>query len=616
MLTWLRVRDLAIIDSLELELGAGLNIVTGPTGAGKSILVSALELLLGAPGQQDLVRSGAKRAEVEALFEFGSDSPVAERLLALGIEAEYEFTIRRVLSDSGRTRAFVNGQLITRPQLVQLARGLLDISSQHEHHTLSNPASHLAILDTYGSLGPLKKRVRQAYFVLRQASTQLQAFEASLLDRRERETRLRSQVAEVESLAPEPGEDTDLERACVRLRHAERLYALCNQANELLYEGDDSVVEALAAASLQLCHAARLDPEFTPLSEQLDGVRVQVEECARVLARHVASLGESRGATAGQELASAEERLHELGKLKRRYGGSLESVLSQLDQARQELEALEDHTDTLAKLRQSRASAHDDASRNASRLSAKRKAAAIRLSNAITRQLDSLGMGEAKVIVEVSSLRASENGTELDSSKRLPSSELAGSEQHPASSPPGSDAGRSSASSVLSALGPDGADRAEFLIAPNRGECARPLHRIASGGELSRAMLAIKCVLAESALGDTTTNAESLFGTYVFDEVDSGIGGAMAEIIGRKIRSVATHRQVLCITHLPQIAVFADQHFKVEKSVVDDRTLSTVRRLSSAERREEIARMLGGLRVTSMTRAAAREMLTQAKSAA
>lgn len=571
MLSWLRIRDLAIIHQLELELGSGLNVITGETGAGKSILVSALELLLGAPARSELIRTGAKQAEVEALFEVGEDAAVRAKLETLGVAVGDELAIRRVISEGGRSRAFVNGQLTTRPQLAELARGLMDISSQHEHHTLSNPATHLSFLDAFGRLQVQKRRVRDAYFALRQAQTQLQQFEDKLRDRDEREQRLRAQIQEIEGLAPKPGEDAQLERDAARLRHTETLLALSAEASELLYECDGSVVESLARATGLVEQAAVLDVELEPLSAQLEQVRIQVEEYARSLGRHAHSLRADPEA-----LHHTEERLHQLSKCKRRYGGTLEAVIEQLQKSKEELEALHDHAGTSEQLRAAYTGALSEACEAAGQLSNKRRQSATRLGAAISRELDSLGMGEARIVVEVSPISSAQPGAVRE---------------------------------VVvngAGLGPEGADRAEFLIAPNRGEEARPLHRVASGGELSRAMLAIKCVLAD--IGPA--------GMYAFDEVDTGIGGGMAEIIGRKIYSVSRHRQVLCITHLPQIAVFADQHFKVQKAVQGERTLTTVWRLSRKEQHEEIARMLGGLEITSKTRAAAKEMLSQAKNAA
>jgi DNA repair protein RecN (Recombination protein N) len=563
MLGCLRIRDLAIIDELELELGPGLNVLTGETGAGKSILVSALELVLGGKGRAELVRSGAQAAEVEALFDVSGDERVRRQLQALDMQAEDELVVRRVISACGRSRAFVNGKLATLQVLGEITRGLTDISSQHEHHTLSNPSTHLGYLDAFAGVGELRQRMASAYQALRQAEAVLRDFESRLQNREAREGALQSQIKDIEEVLPEPEEDVALEQRCARLRSAETLLRLTGEAAELLYERDDSVVDGLAQAGRRVAEAAELDPLLAPLAGQLEASRNEVEEAARALSRHV------RGVRPDPEaLQRAEERLYQLSKLKRRYGGSLELVLAYLEKSRAELDELSQHAATSEAVQLGRSRALADAQAVARELSAQRRQAAAQLASAISRELESLGMGGARIHVELR--------------------------------PVGGDGDVSVDGAQLSA---DGLERAEFLIAPNRGEDARSLHKVASGGELSRAMLAIKCVLAN--LGPS--------GMYAFDEVDSGVGGGMAEIIGRKIRSVALHRQVLCITHLPQIAVFADHHFKVEKEVRGERTLSTVRHLTAKEQKEEIARMLGGLKITAKTRAAARELLLHAR---
>lgn len=565
----LRIRDLAIIEALELELGPGLNVLTGETGAGKSILVSALELVLGGKGRTDLVRSGAANAEVEALFDISGDARVREHLraLELGDGGEDELVVRRVLSACGRARAFINGKLATQQALAAITRGLTDISSQHEHHTLSDPGTHLGYLDAFAGANPLRERVARAYHALRQAEAALRDFEARLRDRAAREATLEAQIREIEDAAPAPNEDAELEQTCARLRGAEGLARLTGEAAELLYERDDSVVDGLAQAGRRLAEAGELDAGIQALSAQVEGVRIQLEDAARELRRYVANIRPDPEA-----LARTEERLYALAKLKRRYGGSIESVRSALVELRAELDALNEHASTSQGLEAARARALEEAECSARALSVERREAALRLAAAISRELESLGMGGARVHVELTAMAGAPGEITVDGAR----------------------------------LSADGLERAEFLIAPNRGEEARSLHRVASGGELSRAMLAIKCVLAD--LGPA--------GMYVFDEVDTGVGGGMAEIIGRKICSVSKHRQVLCITHLPQIAVFADQHFKVEKSVRGERTLSSVRRLSPREQKEEIARMLGGLKITAKTRAAARELLSQARESA
>jgi DNA repair protein RecN (Recombination protein N) len=564
MLSCLRIRDLAIIDELELELGTGLNVLTGETGSGKSILVSALELVLGGKSRGELVRTGAKAAEVEALFDVREDRGVQQQLQALDIEVEDELVVRRVLSSCGRSRAFINGQLATQQVLARITRGLTDISSQHEHHTLTDPNSHLGFLDAFAGVSPLRQRVARAYHTLKQAQSQLEDFEKHLGEREARLELLKSQVDDIEAAALRPGEEAELEQTCTRLRSMETLLGLTGQAADLLYEQDGSVSSGLASAARRVSEAANLDASLAALASQLEALRSQLDDTARELRRKVASLRPDPDA-----LNKAEERLYLLSKLKRRYGGTAESIRKYLAAARAELDELSEQVTTREALEAEHTGALNGATSLARELSGERRRAATRLGAAISAELDSLGMGGARIHVELSPLGGDAAEIPIDGAR----------------------------------LSADGLERVEFLLAPNRGEEARPLSRIASGGELSRAMLAIKCVLAD--LGPA--------GMYVFDEVDSGVGGGMAEIIGRKIRSVAQHRQVLCVTHLPQIAVFADQHFKVEKVVRGERTLSSVRRLTRKEQQEEIARMLGGLRITAKTRAAARELLLQAR---
>jgi DNA repair protein RecN (Recombination protein N) len=567
MLNCLRIRDLAIIDELELELGPGLNVLTGETGAGKSILVSALELVLGGRGRAELVRSGAKAGEVEALFDISEDPTLRQRLLELEMDAEDELLVRRVISACGRTRAYINGKLATQQVLASVTSGLTDISSQHEHHTLSDPGTHLQYLDAFAGAAALRQRVSRAYHAFRHAEAALADFELRLRDRDARQSVLHSQIDEIENVAPERDEDVELEQECKRMRNVETLLRLSGEAADLLYDRDDAIVVGLARAARGVAEAAELDPGLAVLASQLESLRSQLEDSARELGRRVRSMRPEPEA-----LQRAEERLYALSKLKRRYGGSLEAVLACLEKSRAELDELGNHSTTREALDLGRAQALEEATAAARALSAQRRQAATRLAAAISKELDSLGMGGARIHVELSAVGGEAGEVAIDGAR----------------------------------LSADGLERAEFLIAPNRGEEARSLHRVASGGELSRAMLAIKCVLAD--LGPS--------GMYAFDEIDAGVGGGMAEVIGRKVQSVSQHRQVLCITHLPQIAVFADHHFKVEKVMRSERTLSTVRRLTHKEQQEEIARMLGGLVITAKTRAAARELLHQARRSA
>ena len=564
MLTVLRVSNFAIIEKLEVELGGGLNVVTGETGAGKSILVDALSLVLGGRGRPEVVRTGHDRAEVEGLFDVGDDTQLRARLEAAGFEPEDEVVIRREIQSTGRTRAYVNGRLAAAGQLADLATGLVDISSQHEHHTLVDPSTHLEYLDAFAGLAPLRDEVARAHEQLGAAKTAVAELEGKERGRAEREDLLRFQIREIDEFAPVAGEDATLVEERERLRHAESLAKAASGAEDVLYAQDSAVCETLSQVTASLSSAAAIDSRLTEAVSQLDKARVEIEEAARTLG------GYARNVTVDPErLTAVEERLDTMGRLKRKVGGSIDAIVAHRASAAEELEQIGRYEDALLEKQKAYDATLAVARKNAQTLSKKRHEAAGKLGVAITKELTSVGMGDAQVLVDVEPIAGNEGEISIDGAR----------------------------------LTATGIDRAEFLIAPNRGETARPLRKIASGGELSRAMLAIKRVLA--GLGPA--------GTYVFDEVDAGVGGAVAEVIGRKLREVSRHHQVLCITHLPQIAVFADAHFRVQKSVAGDRTVSTIERLNETERLEEIARMLGGVKITPKTKAAAAEMLKEAR---
>jgi DNA repair protein RecN (Recombination protein N) len=545
-------------------------VLTGETGAGKSILVDALQLVLGGRGRPELVRTGAPQAEVEALFDVGDDPSVIERLRAAGIETDGgELLVRRVVSVQGRTRAYVNGTLATQAQLAELAAGLADISSQHEHHTLVNPETHLGYLDAFGRLEPLRDRMSAAFRELEAADRSLSEALARVQGKGEREDVLRFQIREIEEFDPKPNEAALLAEERERLRHAEKLVNAAAFGEQALYERDGAICEELAQMSNRLSDAADIDPRFLPMVSAIDAARAQLEEAARDLGAY------ARDVTVDPErLSEIDERLHRLKSLARKYAGGASAgaeteMLEHCERLRVELAELGSAEERIADIEEARDRALREAGALARELSKKRHEAASELGKAIVKELSGLGMGGAVVEVQMTRFEGGrlEGGNELSV-----------------------DGAR---------LRENGIDRAEFLIAPNKGEEARPLRKVASGGELSRTMLAIKRVLA--GLGPA--------GLYVFDEVDTGVGGAVAEVIGRKLKEVAEHHQVLCITHLAPIAVYADRHFLVKKDIVDERTKSAILALEPKERLEEVARMLGGLNITKKTRDAAREML-------
>jgi DNA repair protein RecN (Recombination protein N) len=564
MLLCLRVKNLAIIDALEVEFGKGMNVVTGETGAGKSILVNALSLVLGARAEPQVVRTGATEAEVEALFDIADHPLVREHAAQMGLDSEDEIVLRRVVQASGRSRAYVNGRLASAAQLAELARGLCDISSQHEHHTLVDATSHVNFLDAFAELNPLRTQMGEAFRVLAEAHAALRDYSDDVSKRTERADLLRYQIREIEELDPRPNEQAALVEERDRLRHAERLAAVTGSAEDALYSRDEALCAELARVLRGIEEAVSLDPQLKPIAIQLASAHRELEDASRELGAY------ARGVVHDQSrLGDVEERLDALSRVARKYGGTIESAIAHRERAKRELEAIDHGVEHRESLEKQRAAAEQRARAVAEQLSEARRQAAAKLGRAVSQELASLAMGDATITVEVEPAKNRDGELSVNGAR----------------------------------LSNTGIDRVEFLIATNAGETPRPLSKIASGGELSRAMLALKRVLAGVGPG----------GLYVFDEVDSGVGGAVAEVIGRKIRDVSRHHQVICITHLAPIAVYADAHFRVQKSVDKGRTRSLIVPLSAEEAREEIARMLGGIEITKETRAAAREMIRTAR---
>ncbi|MCA9586958.1 MAG: DNA repair protein RecN [Myxococcales bacterium] len=576
MLLHLAVDNLVLIDRLQLELAPGFNVLTGETGAGKSMLVGALGLVLGGRARPDLVRRGAKEAEVAAQFELppsrrAATSRAVELLAEWGIPCErtergVEVLVRRVVHAEGRSRAFVNGRACTAAQLAELARDLVDVASQHESVSLTDPTTHLEYLDAFGELDDARDVVaRHVEELSRLAKTlsELRALEAA---RAAREDVVRVDLAELEELDAREGEDIELDAERMRLRHAERLRRVTRAAAERLYDVEGAICDELGRHAAELGAAAELDEALAEPARLVEAARSELAEVARNLARYAEAIESSPA-----RLEEIDERLFRLQKALRRHGPTVVELTARRQELARELAAIATGTERVAELESQISSGFERAAELARQLSASRRVAAERLGEAIGQELALLGMGSARVLVDVAPTQGVSELPQVDGAR------LSGS----------------------------GIDRVEFLIAPNVGEEPRPLRRIASGGELSRALLALKRVMAD--IGPA--------GLYVFDEVDAGVSGAIAEVIGRSVADVARHRQVLCITHLPQIAALADAHYLVEKTERGSRTSTHVRRLSADERVGEIARMLGGVRVGDAARSAARELIAGAGAA-
>jgi DNA repair protein RecN (Recombination protein N) len=552
MLELLRVRAFAIIEELEVHFAPGFNVLTGETGAGKSILVEALHLVLGGRAQADSVRTGAEEAEVQALFRPRHPAECDARLQTLGLPAAGgELVVRRTVQREGRSRAWVNGALATAAQLQAATRGLLDISGQHEHVGLLDAALHLDLLDAHAQLGAVRAGFSQAFAALAEAEKARAQLDSDESQRAQRADWLKFQLDELEKTAPEPGEDERLIQERRVLAAAEKLRAGAEEAEAVLAE-----VQA-AKAARKLEEMAAIDPALTALAQAVRGASAELDEAARELSRY--------GARAGgdpQRLEEIDERIEVLRRISRKHGGTLASALQRRDQMRGELASLENHDVELAR-REGEVQKLAAAARTlAEKLSRERRAAAGAFGKAVAQELSALGM-QSELSVRFN--------------------------------PAGEGA--------IAGLGPTGLETAELLLSPNPGEELRPLSRIASGGELSRVLLAVKRVLAGSDPVDA----------YLFDEVDAGIGGATADAVGRALAAVARRRQVICITHLPQIAVFAGKHLTVEKEVLKGRTHSRVGAVDGDERVRELARLLSG-KATDVALEHARELLAAAQS--
>ncbi|MBA2542561.1 MAG: DNA repair protein RecN [Deltaproteobacteria bacterium] len=590
MLRHLRVTNFAILSDVEIELGTGMNVLTGETGAGKSLIVEAVNLLRGGRASADIPRAGTDEAVVEAIVEVPEDlrARVAAVLEGAGLpqhasspsvseDAEGEVFIRRVIQRGGRSRTYVNGALTTAARLAELGALLIDLSGQHQHQGLVDPSRHLELLDSFARAGsdrssnrkkpdaaetsawPLAETMTVAWAELRRCDDEMASLGG---DERAREARvdyLKYQLEELEGAAFKSGEDVTIEVDRARLASVDTLQSAARAAEESLYGGDDSARDRVAVATREIEKARRVDPSLDVVAKQLVEIETLIDDVADQLRTYADKLEGDP-----ERLASLDERLALIRRMLRKHAaGAIDEVIVKATELRAELDGLLGRESRIADLTAARTRAEAAAIAAAAALTIARKAAAKRLEKQVGAALAELGMGTARVTVAID----------------------------PRS------------------LGPTGSDRVELMLLSNKGEEARPLAKIASGGELSRIMLALKLALQSAGRADPVA-------TYVFDEVDSGIGGATAQVVGSQIRAISSSeaqasRQVLCVTHLPQIAAFADHHFHVEKAEVGGRVETHVRRLTAAARKDELARMLGGS-VTSKAKAHAAELLADA----
>ncbi|HEY6273780.1 MAG TPA: DNA repair protein RecN [Terriglobales bacterium] len=556
VLVELRVENYAVIDTLAVEFAPGLNLLTGETGAGKSILIDALSLLLGEKAFADAIRHGSEKAVVYGVFEVGEEA-LSTILDENGIDAEGgQIIVKREIAAGGKGRVFVNNQPATVALLRQLAPALASIHAQNENVLAFDAAARLALLDSYA--GNDLDEIARTYTAWAAVRDRIADFERDEQDRLRMADVWSFQAKEIETARLQLGEDLKLETEKRVLANAEKLYTASKAAYELLYEADASVLANLSAARKYLEELARFDPRFQDSLVLLAGAKAAIEDASATARDYAEGIDASP-----DRLAQVEDRLALLDRLKRKYGGSVDEVIAYGENVASKLNELENREDVLRELKKQAEIAAGQYLNVAQSTSKKRYSAAKELEKLVETEVNQLAM-KAQFKIEVSGSDDAENWTAA------------------------------------------GFDNAAYMISPNPGEPLCPVEQIASGGELSRVMLALKATVETGKRGNAAGGAQR---TLVFDEIDSGIGGRAAEAVGKKLKVLARSNQVLCITHLPQIASFADHHYLIEKREAGGRARTTVRRLAAEEQTEEVARMLSGAKLTETSRQHAEQLL-------
>ena len=558
MLLQLNIKDFAIIDNLHITFGKGLNILTGETGAGKSIIVDAVKLILGDRASLEDIRSSKDEAVVEAMFDISSLKDVAGLMETTGLPNEENIIIRRVISRSGKNRTFINNSMANLTLLQEIGSRIIDIYGQHDHQSLTRPEGHIDILDNFGGLMPLRQEYINAYTEYVSIKKELDSLMADNEKLVERQDFLSFQSREIEAAGLKTGEDAELKKEKEILANAEKIFDAAHSGHDILYASGGSVLERIGHVLNRLKDVSRIDERLNPTLQTLETAVCQLEDAASFLRNYSQEMSFEPG-----RLEEADNRLDAINKLKKKYGQTIELILQKKKEIDKELDSIIHHDEKIAELKKTIDGSSAKAVALAKKLSDKRIDAGRILKKKMEQELSDLGM--KKTVFEA---RIKKDAFEAGNFN----------------------------------LGENGMDRLEFFISPNVGEEPKPLAKIASGGELSRIMLAIKKIAATGKIP-----------VLIFDEVDAGIGGGTAEVVGKKLKEVSKNHQVLCITHLPQIAAYADKHYSVAKEVRAGRTCASIKELKNEERISEISRMLGGVKITDRTREHAREMLENAR---
>jgi len=585
VLTLLNISNIALIDELRVEFDRGLNLLTGETGSGKSIIVDSLGALVGGRLTSDLLKSGTDRGFIEGLFLIGRHSEIEALLAEAGIDMAidsaapqdesgeaHEIIIRRELSPSGRNKIFINNQLATQSLLRDLRSYLVDIHGQGDQQTLFNTDTHLELLDGFANVSSLRHEVANAYARWHALKLELGKLHQDETEKLQLLDILKFQINELDRAQLTTGEDQRLDDEQRRLTNVEKLTLLCTEAYRLTYEDSGSALARVGQATKQIEELAAFEATFRGYLEGLESARAILEDLAFSLREFSERLEFSP-----ERLAEINDRQADLSRLKRKYGGSIESALNHLAAAQERLRQIEHADERATELAGKLAAARDEYLKQAARLHRERIRNAKKLEQAVEHGLKEVAMESARFQVQVSELSA----TISRGDAHFPDRNTQGSDVEPPT------------------FNARGIDRVEFYFSANLGEGVKPLAKVASGGEASRLMLVLK----------TVANASEFPRTIVFDEIDTGIGGRVSEAVGAKLKKLAETNQVLCVTHQPQIARFADSHLLIEKGVAGGRTRVGIEKLGQRGRVEEIARMLTGAEITDSARRHAREML-------
>ena len=567
MLSLLKIKNIALIDELQIEFARGLNLLTGETGSGKSIIVDSLGALTGDRVSSDLIKEGEKSARIEGLFNLNSTDELRQILDESGIEVEgadeIDLIVRRELALNGKNRIFVNNQLVTGSFLKRLGASLVDIHGQGEQATLFSAANHLEILDEYANLKNLRAALAAKYQEFARIAREIENLREDEAQKLQLLDVLQFQVDEIKKINPQTGEDDQLNEEKRRLNNVEKLSALGDEAYSLLYDNEDSTVSTLERAARKIAELAEYESSFREYDEGLKSAQAVLED----LAMSVRDF-RNRLEFSPERLEEIENRLVEISRLKRKYGGAIETVLSHLEESEARLKNIESFEERKEELKKILQEKRADFLQTAAEIHDKRAKAARKFEKEVEANLKAVALEKARFEVRIAAPSVDELIDETD--RRLTAK---------------------------------GFDQIEFYFSANIGESPKPLVKVASGGEASRLMLILK----------TTMKQQRAEKSVVFDEIDTGIGGRVAEAVGLKLKALAQTQQVLCVTHQPQVASLADQHFLVEKETKGKRTEIGVRELNADEKIEEIARMLTGAKITETARRHAREMLSAAK---